>query len=161
MNELDANVNVALIDITMVEMQQLSLKKIEGVQKADPHFLRLIIQFQGVETDPRPIFEIPMVRKWVRALYQRMPYCLIYLDTIHSPVGKLGIDDSLELILACLSKNVQAVYKQTGDQLQDSFFAEYRFTEFEKDQMMRHVINVAEQHTYDLTRFKQLLSTQI
>ena len=40
---------------------------------------RLIISFNGYETDPREVFHIPEIRRWVKSIYKQVPHLFYFL----------------------------------------------------------------------------------
>lgn len=75
------------------------------VPTAHPHHAwaykgRLSLVIAGYETDPRELFEIPEVCRYLRALDEQWPFWLFFFNQV---------DDSIKLIALCLASSIEVV----------------------------------------------------
>lgn len=75
------------------------------VPTAHPHHAwaykgRLSLVIAGYETDPRELFEIPEVCRYLRALDEQWPFWLFFFNQL---------DDSIKLIALCLASSIEVV----------------------------------------------------
>lgn len=61
---------------------------------------RLSLVIAGYETDPRELFEIPAVCRFLRALDEQWPFWLYFFNQV---------DDSIKLIALCLASSIEVV----------------------------------------------------
>ena len=61
---------------------------------------RLSLVIAGYETDPRELFEIPEVCRYLRALDEQWPFWLFFFNQV---------DDSIKLIALCLASSIEVV----------------------------------------------------
>lgn len=104
------------------EFEKLGRKKMRG---------RVIVSFQGYDSDPREIYQIPEVRKWVARIIKHVPHLFYFLSSegydirlvffcianIHSHVGdKTNIQmDGVKEKIEKITKDAVFYSRKVGD----------------------------------------------
>lgn len=75
-----------------------SLVPSDNPQRIWSHKGRLSLVISGYDADPRELFEIPEVRRYLRSIDERWPFWLFFLNQV---------DESIKVVAACLASTVE------------------------------------------------------
>lgn len=75
-----------------------SLVPTDNPQRIWSHKGRLSLVISGYDADPRELFEIPEVRRYLRSIDEHWPFWLFFLNQV---------DDSIKVVAACLASTVE------------------------------------------------------
>lgn len=104
---------------------------------------RLALVIAGYDTDPRELFEIPEVCRYLRALDEQWPFWLFFFNQV---------DDSIKLIALCLASSIEVVpgaahidpdglrrFMERAFTAVNYLFESYRFPESENEALSMEV----------------------
>lgn len=89
-----------IVDGDLVEPLQFFESLIGSPEQAMAYRGRLCLVIDGFNDDPRELFEIPEVRRFIQALDARWPYWFFFL---------CQADDSIKIVESCLCDTIEIV----------------------------------------------------